>query len=95
MPIDPATPPERQTAWEMALRGRKVRFRSLKTLDEFAPVERIERETLGFDDVDLLSASALLTVSVPPVTAPGWSTKLVKVRLLTELGSEVLMPLPT
>lgn len=62
MPIDAATPPERQAAWEMALRGRMVRFKSLKTLEEFAPVERIERDTLGFDDVDLLSASALLTV---------------------------------
>ena len=62
MPLDAATPPEQQAAWDVALRGRLVRFRSLKTLEEFAPVERIEREALGFDDVDLLSASALLSV---------------------------------
>ena len=62
IPLDPAAEARDQTAWELMLNGTRVTFRLLRTLEEFAPVEAIERDTLGFDDVDLLSASALMTV---------------------------------
>ena len=62
VPLDPAAEARDQTAWELTLNGKRVIFRLLRTLEEFAPVEAIERDTLGFDDVDLLSASALMTV---------------------------------
>ena len=61
-PLDPAADVRDQVAWELTLYGSRVIFRLLRTLEEFAPVEAIERDTLGFDDVDLLSASALMTV---------------------------------
>ena len=62
IPLDPAAEARDQIAWEQMLNGSRVIFRLLRTLEEFAPVEAIERDTLGFDDVDLLSASALMTV---------------------------------
>ena len=62
MPLDPAADVRDQIAWEQTLNDSRVIFRLLRTLEEFAPVEAIERDTLGFDDVDLLSASALMTV---------------------------------
>jgi predicted GNAT superfamily acetyltransferase len=61
-PLDPAADVRDQIAWEQTLNNSRVIFRLLRTLEEFAPVEAIERDTLGFDDVDLLSASALMTV---------------------------------
>ena len=62
IPLNPAADVHDQIAWEQTLNGSRVIFRLLRTLEEFGPVEAIERDTLGFDDVDLLSASALMTV---------------------------------
>jgi predicted GNAT superfamily acetyltransferase len=62
IPLDPSVDVRDQIAWEQTLNGSRVIFRLLRTLEEFTPVEAIERDTLGFDDVDLLSASALMTV---------------------------------
>jgi predicted GNAT superfamily acetyltransferase len=58
-PTDPALPPAAQTAWRASIAGRPVLFRLLFTLEEFAGVERMQRETMGMTDYDLFAATGM------------------------------------
>ena len=64
-PLDPATPAARQQGWQATIAGRSVTFRILHTLEEFAGVEAMQRETMGMTDLDVFAANGL---SVPGET---------------------------
>lgn len=65
VPLDPGAPAAAQLAWRATIGHREVTFRILHTLDEFAGVEAMQRETMGMTDLDVFAANGL---SVPGET---------------------------
>jgi predicted GNAT superfamily acetyltransferase len=51
-----------QLAWTKTLRGGPIVFRLLRSLEELAPAESIQRDVFGCDDIDIANAGMLVTV---------------------------------
>jgi predicted GNAT superfamily acetyltransferase len=51
-----------QLAWTKTLRGGPIVFRLLRSLEELAPAESIQRDVFGCEEIDIASAGMLVTV---------------------------------
>jgi predicted GNAT superfamily acetyltransferase len=64
-PLDPAALGFRgneQSGWLRAIRGRKVHFRLLRTLDDLIHAERLQADVFGVTERDLIPANELIVV---------------------------------
>jgi predicted GNAT superfamily acetyltransferase len=51
-----------ETGWVRSMRGRKIRFRILRSLAELAHAERLQEEVFGVSERDLIPANELIVV---------------------------------
>lgn len=51
------------SGWSRSLRGREIRFRLLRTLDDLAQAERLQEAVFGVSERDLIPATGLIVVA--------------------------------
>jgi predicted GNAT superfamily acetyltransferase len=61
-PEDVGFEPVTEGHWHKTIRGREIAFRELRTLDELAIAERLQREVMSFSETDTAAASFLVIV---------------------------------
>lgn len=56
-------PGAKSLAWTRTLRGQRVVFRTLRSMESLIMAEQMQREVLGLSELDTMAASALIAVS--------------------------------